>query len=59
MFGRVKLKETKLERDDFTLLLLMLVGKGESAVDNFLSFHFLSAVVPAILSKDRLRAFRP
>ena len=28
-------------------------GKGGTNVCNFPSFHFLSAVVPAVLSKDR------
>ena len=35
------------------------LGWGEQNVYNFLSFQFLSAVVHAILSWDRLRASRP
>ena len=34
-------------------------GKGERNVYNFLSLQFLSAVVPTILSKDRLSSSRP
>ena len=33
-------------------------GKGGTNVYNFLSFHFLSAVVPTVLSKDRQSASR-
>ena len=47
-------KETTLERDDFTLQLLMFVTaeKERLSVYSFLSLslHFLSAVVPAVLS---------
>ena len=54
-------KETTLQRADFTLLLLMFVTaeKGGDDVYNFLSFHFLSAAVPTVLSKDMLSASRP
>ena len=34
-------------------------GKGGTNVYNFLSLHFLSAVVPAVLSKDRLSEYMP
>ena len=45
-------KETTLERADFALQLLMFVTAEKERVMFiiFLSFHFLSAVVPKILS---------
>ena len=48
----IQTKEAILERADFTLQLLMLVTtvKEWQMFCNFLSFQFLSAVVPAILS---------
>ena len=41
-------KETKLERADFTLQLLMFVTAERNIVYNFLSSQFWSAVVPLI-----------
>ena len=48
-------KETTLERADSTLQLFMLVTakKEKSNVYNFLSFHFLSAVVPAYFKLEQ------
>ena len=43
-------KETLLERDDFTLQLLMFVTTEKERVMLILFFHFLSALVPAIFS---------
>ena len=34
-------------------------GQGGTHVYSFLSFHFLSAIVPSVLSKDRQSASRP
>ena len=52
IFSFLLYRETKLERADFALQLLMFVTeeKGGSNVYNYLSFQFLSAVVPMILS---------
>ena len=59
--GILYLKETILERAEFTLQLLMFVTaeKERRMSTNFLSLQFLTAVVPAVLSKDRLSASRP
>ena len=58
---QIQNKETTFERADSILQLLLFVTpeKGGTNVYHFLSFHFLSAVVPAFLSKDRLSASRP
>ena len=54
-------KETKLERADFTLQLLMFVtAENERRMFIFFFFfQFLSAFVPAVISKGRLSASRP
>ena len=57
----VCIKETTFQRADFALQLLMFVtaGKGEINVYNIHYLLFLSAVVPATFSKDRLSSSRP
>ena len=50
-------RETTLERADFVDVSYSL--RGKESVHYFLSTHFWSAVVSAILSKDRLNLFKP
>ena len=64
-FSFLRFKETTLERGDLTYTSAANVcnsGEGGANVYNFLSFQFLSAVVPGVLSKDskdRLTELRP
>ena len=55
------IKETTLERADFTLQLLMFVAaeKERRMFTIFFLSSFLSHVVPKDSSKDRLSASRP